>query len=171
MKAAICCIIAIWAVVLCSTTYGEDWSTAVLTNEATDQLEVRVGYDVNADWEVGLLGTWYTRDIEGSEWGLGGYLKMAVDPNSSIPVAGWLPPLGDLLSLPESIPASTYLIGKVTVIPYDDGNAQLAAAVGAGASVGPLVLEWVYSINEEGGTSEPALSSGAQLWFGARLEF
>ena len=171
MKKFIFYLCVVYGVLLCSTTYGEDWSTAVLTNESTDQIEVRVGYDIGETWEAGLLGTWFAERIDGVEWGLGGYLKMSVDPNSSIPVAGWLPPLGDMLSLPESIPAETYLIGKIQVVPYDGGRPDVAAAVGAGASVGPLCLEWVYNLIEEGGTSEPALSSGAQLWFGARLEF
>ena len=170
MKAAICYIIALWAVLLCSTTYGEDWSTAVLTNEATDQLEVRVGYDVNADWEVGLLGTWFTEKVEGSEWGIGAYAKMAVDPNASLPIADWLPAIGNWLQLPASLTCETYAIGKLSVVPYD-GDAEIAAAVGAGAQIGPACVEWIYNIIEQGGTNEPALSSGAELWFGARLEF
>ena len=208
MKTCVLYLIAIWAVVLCSTAYGAEpaelaphvgWTTGVLTNASLDQMEVRVGYELDADWELGLLGTWFTNDYgarsthssdgttttladlcemasdgddggRGATWGLGGYLKLAVDPDASLPLAGFLPAVGDWLSLPDSIICQTYLIGKLQVVPYD-GDAEIVGALGAGAQIGPAVIEWVYNLVEQGETGHPALASGAELFFGARLEF
>lgn len=170
MKNIVFYLCVAYGVLLCSTTYGADWTTAVLTNASMDQVEGRVGYEIDADWEAGLLGTWFTSDIEGAEWGIGGYLKRTVDPNASLPIADWLPAVGDWLQLPDSVVCQTYLIGKIQVVPYD-GNAEIAGAVGAGAQIGPACIEWVYNLIEEGSTGEPALASGAELFFGARLEF
>ena len=170
MKKFIFYLCVVYGVLLCSTTYGADWTASVLTNGAMDQMEGRVGYEIDEDWEAGLLGVWYTEDAGGAEWGLGVYAKMTVDPNASFPIADWLPAIGSWLQLPESLTCETYAIGKISVVPYD-GDAKIAAAVGAGAQIGPAVVEWVYNIVEEGGTNEPALSSGAELFFGARLEF
>ena len=146
------------------------WTTGVLTNASLDQMEARVGYELDADWELGLLGTWFTEDLGGAEFGLGGYLTRTVDPAASFPFADVLPGIGDWLSLPDSVICQTYLIGKIQVVPYD-GNAEIVGALGAGAQIGPATVEWVYHLVEQGEMASPVLASGAQLFFGARLEF
>jgi len=142
----------------------------VLTNEATNQLEGRVGIPVGEAWEVGALAKWFTEDIGGADWGAGAYLKMAVDPNASIALADWLPVVGDMIALPESVTASSYLIGKLLYTDTAEGN-PLGAAGGAGFQAGPAVLEVVYQVIESGGSDDPIQQSGLEVWFGAMLEF
>jgi len=142
----------------------------VLTNEATNQLEGRVGIPVGEAWEVGALAKWFTEDIGGADWGAGAYLKMAVDPNASIALADWLPVVGDMIALPESVTASSYLIGKLLYTDTAEGN-PLGAAGGAGFQAGPAVLEVVYQVIESGGSDDPIQQSGLAVWFGAMLEF
>lgn len=197
MKTALCTLIA---VVFCATTYGADWSTEALTNADTDCVEIRLGKTFGHDWEGGLLGTWYTNDYgdqdthsnydgdtttllvdliemaragddggRGSAWGLGGYLKMSIDRDASLPLAGWLN-LGDWLNLPQTITPTPYFICKGQVVPYD-GDADIVGGVGVGCNVGPATVEWVYNVVEQGEMRHPAMTSGAELWFGARLEF
>ena len=142
----------------------------VLMNEATNQLEGRVGIPVGEAWEVGALAKWFTEDIGGADWGAGAYLKMAVDPNASIALADWLPVVGDMIALPESVTASSYLIGKLLYTDTAEGN-PLGAAGGAGFQAGPAVLEVVYQVIESGGSDDPIQQSGLEVWFGAMLEF
>lgn len=170
MKFWIAAIVAVASMILCSTVYAEDWTVSVLTNETTDQLEGRVGVSVDDDWEVGLLARWYTEDVQGADWGGGGYLKMAVDPHASIALSNWIPPLGDWFNLPESVAASTYLIGKLLYTDHDDGGA-MAGAIGAGFEVGPAVLEVVYDLVDGGAAEEPMATSGMSIWFGCVVEF
>ncbi len=162
--------VALMIVVAMATgVLAEGWTVGVLTDVETSMLEARIGVQVDEVWEVGAMGVWYAED-PGTDWGAGGYTKLAVDPNGSIPIANWLPGIGDLLNLPDSLTAETYIIGKLVCIPYDDGP-DLVGSVGAGAQIGPAVIEWVYSIVEGGESDDPILSSGATLWAGLCLEF
>ena len=156
-------------VALCGAAIAGDYSVTALTDADTSTMKARLGMALDETWEIGGLASWFAED-PGPDWGLGGYLKLAVDPNGSVPVANWLPGVGEWLNLPESMPATTYLIGEVQVIPYDDGP-QITGAVGAGAQVGPLLIEYLYHLVESGDSGDPMLSSGAELWLGARLEF
>lgn len=145
-------------------------SVSLLTDASTSRLEARVGLYETDVWEAGLTGTWYAEDSD-PDWGLGGYTKLIVDPNGSVPVANWLPKVGSWLKLPETLPVETYLLGKIDTIPLDDGPNAITASAGAGMQVGPAVLEWVYRVVEGGDSTNPVLSSGAELWFGGRIEF
>lgn len=146
-----------------------DVEVGLLTDAATSQLEGRVGLHLDEVWTVGVLGTWFAEDRP-TEWGVGAYAKMTINPDASVPLAGVIPPVGDWLNLPESIAASTYLIGKFEVLPFDD-NIDLAFSPGAGFLVGPVLVEYTYQVIESGDSARPDLSSGAKLWFGLCLSF
>jgi len=150
---------------------GSGWSLGVLTNETTDQLEGRLGVPVGEQWEVGVLARWFTEDVAGTDWGVGGFVKMAVDPNSTIAVNDWLPAgLGDLLALPETLNVETYAIGKLLYADTPDGD-PFSAAIGAGFQAGPATVEVLYNVVETGVADDPLQRSGVELWFGATLEF
>ena len=166
---AITILVMAWVLVVPGASLAEV-RAGILTNEATNQLEGRVGVPVGEAWEVGALAKWFTEDIGGADWGAGAYLKMAVDPNASIALADWLPVVGDMIALPESISASSYLIGKLIYTDTAEGN-PLGAAAGAGFQAGPAVLEVVYQVIESGGSDDPIQQSGLEVWFGAMLEF
>jgi hypothetical protein len=131
-----------------------------------------VGRQIDDTWSAGLLATWFAEDAEEphEDWGFGAYAKMLVNPDATIPVKEWFPWLGDWVGLPDQIAAETYLLGKLQALPYD-GGIDLQGSVGAGAGVGPLVLEWVYAVVESGEADNPALSSGSTLWAGLVWEF
>jgi len=159
------CLLA-WAV--CADADG--LSVSLLTDLSTSRLEGRVGIYETDVWEAGLTATWYAEDSD-PDWGLGGYTKLIVDPNGSVPVANWIPKIGSWLELPETMNVETYLIGKIDTLPLDDGPDAITASAGAGMEIGPAVLEWVYRVVEGGDSTNPVLSSGAELWFGGRIEF
>jgi hypothetical protein len=141
--------------------------------------EARIGHDVGGVWEVGGLARYFTRldDEDGGPlFGAGVYAKLRVDPNASVPLANWLPQLGDWMGLPETIKGETYIIAKGQALPYDWEKVDFGLSIGPGVKVGPVTVEYVYEIIESGSASnpggEPVLFSGATLWFGlAPLEF
>lgn len=143
---------------------------ALLTNEATNKLEPRVGTQIGENWQAGALIQWYSEDVEGSDFGYGVYARMDVDPNATIAVAEWFPVLGGLLNLPEQINVSTYGIGKLLYADHDDGD-PLGAALGAGFETGPGILELTYKVVESGDASNPEETSGLEVWFGAGIPF
>lgn len=150
------------------------WNVSALTDTATSKLEGRLGFDLdNPVWEVGGLATWFAQQ-ENPPWSVGAYVKLAVDPNGSIPIANWLPALGTWLHLPESLPAEGYIIGKGEILPYED-NIDFSLGVGAGLQVGPVIGEAIYDIIESGSADNPAggimVSSGFEVWLGLKIEF
>jgi hypothetical protein len=157
-------------ITLATVAAADGLSVGLLTDASTSRLEGRVGIYETDVWEAGLTGTWYAEDRD-PDWGLGGYAKLIVDPNGSVPVANWVPKIGTWLQLPETLPVDTYLIGKIDTLPLDDGPDAITASAGAGMEIGPGVLEWVYRVVEGGSSSDPVLSSGPELWFGGRIEF
>ena len=166
---AIAVLCLAWVLVIPGASLAEV-RVGVLTNEATNQLEGRVGIPVGDNWEVGALAKWFTEDVGGADWGAGAYLKMFVDPNATIALADWLPVVGDMFELPESISASSYLLGKLIYTDTAEGN-PLGAAGGAGFQAGPATLEVVYQVIESGASDDPMQRSGLEIWFGAMLEF
>ena len=140
---------------------------AILTDAAAGRVEGRLGTDLGNGWTAGGLASWYADDV-GPEWSAGMYATLAVDPNASIPLAGWLPALGDWLNVPESLTGEGYLIGKVELLPWADRDPGLAGSVGAGIGVGPGVAEFVYRIVESG-RAEPLDTSGPMLFYGLRF--
>jgi len=101
--------VAIASMVLCSTVWAEDLSVTVVTDvSATSMAEARFGLELDETWEVGGLAVWFAED-PGTDWGAGAYATLAVDPNGSVPVANWLPALGDTTRVrnwpPVSAPA------------------------------------------------------------------
>lgn len=155
-----------------SVVLADGWEVSGLTDLGTSMGEVRIGHEYGKDWTVGALATYFSENVDNpsKDWGVGAYAKLVVDPDASIPVANWLPKLGDWLDLPESLTAETYLIGKGQMLPYE-GGIDFAGSVGAGAGVGPAVFEVVYDIVESGDADNPVLASGMTIWFGLRLEF
>ncbi len=173
MKVWIAFIVAVVSMVCCSLVYGdgpEGWTVGLLTNEATDQVEGRVGVRLSQEWEVGGLGKWFSEDAAGKDYGAGGYIKMTVDPNATVALQDWLPGnLGEWLSLPESVDASSYLIAKLI---YADTVASnpLSSALGAGFEIGPASLEVLYELVEAGESLDPQQESGLAIWFGVCLD-
>jgi len=143
---------------------------AVMTNEATNKAELRVGAALNETWEVGALGQYFTTDLDGKDFGTGGYVKMSVDPNATIAVSDWVGGLGEMLNLPESMTVETYGIGKLLYADNADDD-PLGAAIGAGFEIGPIAAELLYEVVEGGDVSNPDSSSGLELWFGAGIPF
>jgi len=141
----------------------------VMTNEATDRAEARVGIATSDNWEVGVLGQLYSTELQGKDFGGGFYGKMTVDPNGSIAVADWIG-WGEMIGLPESIVVETYGVGKII---YTDNHTDdpFSAGAGAGFSVGPFCAELIYEIVEGGDVANPDAKSGLELWFGAALPF
>ena len=151
-------------------------TTDVLVNERADALKVRVGLplpDPNLDAEVGVFGTWYVED-QSSPWGLGLYGKLVTNPGTTIPVADWLPGIGDLLGLPDAIEGETYALVELEVIDWSE-DAGLRFGIGPGIRVGPLMVEYIYDVVDGGetdvGHGGPIVTSGPMLWFGGRWEF
>lgn len=161
-------------------TYGQEaeqaqaagWEFAGLTDIGTSMAEFRVGRVLDETWTVGALAEWFPEDAENpsEDWAAGAYVKLAVDPNASMPVANWFPRVGDWLQLPETLTAETYLIGKGRVLPYEDG-VDFALSFGGGAQVGPVFGEVVYDIVESGDADNPVTASGMTIWLGLCLEF
>jgi len=149
---------------------ADTYEIGLLTNAQTNLLEPRFGIVVNETWTAGLLGLVYEPDLEGPDWGFGGYAKMAVDPNASIALKDWLPAIGDLIGLPETINAETYGIGRL-IYTHADGDDVFGASIGAGAQVGIAVLECEYGIVEGGETADPITTSGLEIKFGAVIPF
>lgn len=142
-------------------------STSVLTDMRADMLEVRVTKTLDDFWSVGALGTYFAdnSDDPAKDWGIGGFVKLTVDPDAKFPVANWLPWLGEKLQLPESLDADAYIIGKGEVLPYDD-DIDLMLGVGPGFAMGPFIVEYLFNLVESGDSDSPALSSKPVLWFG-----
>jgi len=166
---AITILVMAWVLVVPGASLAEV-RAGILTNETTDQMEGRIGFPVGETWEVGALAKWFTEDAGGADWGAGAYLKMFVDPNATIALADWLPVVGDLLELPESVSASSYLIGKIVYTDTGDDN-PLGAAGGAGFQAGPATLEVIYQVVDSGSSDDPMQQSGLEVWFGAMLKF
>lgn len=162
-----------WLAVLCvvammvTTVQAKDWSVSALTDSRTNMVEGRVEKVFNDVWRVGFLGTYFADGAAnpGKDWGIGGFAKLMVDPNATFPVANWFPKVGDWLKLPETLTAETYLIGKLQALPFE-GNVDLCGSIGAGAKIGPILIEYVYNIIESGDADNPALDSAAVLWVG-----
>jgi hypothetical protein len=145
-------------------------SVDVLTNGRTDMIQGRMEFPANNMWSVGALADYFTRgnpDDSGQRWGVGGFTKLKVDPDASVPLANWFPAIGEWLSLPESLTGETYLIGIGEVLPYEDGI-DLALSVGPGLRVGPVLVEYGYRLVESGDADNPALSSKAGFRLGAK---
>lgn len=157
---------------VCSPAKAVEWRVGEVTDTRTDLAKTRVGVQIKENIEGGLTGTWFSRDAEdpSKDWGIGVYGKFIVDPNVSVPVAGWLPKIGDWFKLPESLQAQGYLIGEVEALPYDGGT-DFRASIGPGLQIGPAVIEYLYGIVESGTSGNPALSSGATVYFGLEFEF
>jgi hypothetical protein len=155
-------------------TTGCGVSVAVLGDADLNTLKGRIGYQISKTWEAGGVAVWYVEDevgdTAGKEWGAGVYGKYIVDPDGTIPLAGWLPAVGSWLKLPASITAKTYLIGEAVAVPYDD-DVDLAACLGAGAQVGIGVIEYTYGVVESGDSDDPVLTSGSTLWLALCIEF
>ncbi len=152
-------------------TTGGDLSVWFVTNASTNLLEGRVGIPVSDDVDVGLLAAWLTEDIAGRDWLAGGLLKWTVNPLASVAVSDWLPGgIGELLGLPESLTAETYVLGKFVGFEAD-GHFQFGGSAGPGVQVGPVVIEYMYAVIEGGDTGDPMLSSGAELYAGVCFEF
>jgi len=166
--------IVVILLVASSITWGK-MSVGVMTNEATDQIEARVGVELSELWTVGVLGHIYLDQATSTDWGAGGYLQMAVNPNATFPLADWLPGLGGWLELPDTISAKTYLIGKLLWSSYDEAGMDvddaLSASVGGGLEIGPLAIELLYDIVEGGSADTGLVTSGMSVWFGANLRF
>lgn len=165
-------VVAFLAFLSCTHALAGDWSVSALTDTGTSMIEARVETVIDQNWRVGLLATYFPDDAQepSKDWGVGGYTKLIVDPNASIPVANWLPKVGDWLNLPETLAVETYLIGKGEVLPYD-GGVDLALSVGGGGQIGPVFAEYIYQIIESGGADNPLLYSGPVLWLGLMWEF
>ena len=162
---------AILIVLLGAANVGlaEGWEAGILTNASTNMLEPRAGVQLSDEWTVGVLGLYYEPDLAGEDWGVGCYAKMAVDPNATFALADWLPAgLGGFL--PAEITAATYGIGRV-IYTDADGEGTFSASIGAGAQVGPAVLEAEYAIVESGETDDPVAVSGLEVKFGLMIEF
>lgn len=145
-------------------------SVSVLSNRQTDCVEGRIEFDVPDSnlWTVGLLGKWFEDTEEPREdWAAGLFTKMAVDPNAEIPLANWLPELGQWIQLPDTLTVETYLIGKLEVYPCQTG-ADIVGCVGAGGEVGPIIGEYLYRIIEGGDSDNPLLNSGPEFYFGIK---
>lgn len=159
--------------ILCASAAAQELS--LLTDTSTSMLKARLGLSMNEQWLVGPMACWYTEDIdEGSEWGFGVFAKYLVNPDGSIPVADLIPGgIGSAwLDLPESIPATTYLIlPEIQAIPLDDNGVDLIATFGVGVDVGAFCLEYDYHVVESGGANNPILTSGPEVWLGARWQF
>ena len=154
----------------CVSQAGNDTSFALLTNDVTDCLEARIEWSYDAVWSVGVLAT-YFEDAEDprEDWGAGLFAKLIVDPNAEVPVANWFPAIGEWLNLPESLSILTYLIGKGELYPCeDDKDIDIAASIGAGGEIGPVVVEYLYRIIEGGDSGNPMLFSGAVIYFGLK---
>lgn len=165
---------AIVCLMSCVPALAGGLTASVLGDANLDTVKGRVGWQFSPQWEAGGVAAWYvqdeTGDTSGRDWGGGVYAKYVVDPNVVIPVAGWLPKVGSWLKLPETLQATTYLLGEALAVPYDDG-VDLVGCVGAGLQVGIGVIEYTYGIVESGDADEPVLSSGSTMWLALCVEF
>src|SRR5574343_580910 len=167
MKDVIWLFVAVMAMVLCSTVYGANgWSPdefAGATDLETSMAEARIGWEVSTPWVVGPFGRYFEEDAAnpGSDWGVGIYTRLIVDPNATFPVANWLPKFGDWLSLPESMTAETDLSGKGFVTPSGESedDFDFVGEIGAGAQIGPVFIEYTYAVVESGDADNPVAYS------------
>ena len=144
-------------------------SFSILTNSNTDFLEGRIEFgDVNDPWSIGVLGK-YFEDVDDSreDWAVGLYAKLAVDPNATFPIKEWLPEVGEWINLPESISAATYLIFKGELYPCEN-RADIVGSIGAGGEIGPVIVEYIYTIIESGDSGNPLQTSGTIFYFGLK---
>lgn len=141
----------------------------VLTTARTNMIQGRVEFPMGDVWGGGPLFEYFTRDIGSGDtrWGVGGFAKLKVDPNATIPLANWIPKLGDWMNLPETLTGETYLIGTGEVLPYE-GSIDLALSVGPGMRVGPILIEYAYKFVESGDADSPALSSKGEFRIGCK---
>jgi len=108
---------------------------------------------------------------------MGFMVEMQVDPNASVPIADWLGSVGELLTLPETMTARTYVVAEGKLINPFEGGITSVLAIGPGLGIGPLYVEWVYQLAEGGGVGSPGelgnlATSGPILRFGlAPFEF
>ena len=149
---------------------ARDWEVTGLGDLSGNAYELRIGTELNELWTAGIVGQYYTSRIEGRDYGLGAYAKLAVDPNGSVAFASWLPALGDLLDLPESLNANTYILAKMIILAAD-GETAAVFGIGPSAIIGPITIEWIYNIVDGGQLGNPALSSKAIFNLGMTFTF
>ena len=172
MKNWIMMFVIFFVCMLNTNTAGAEVSAAILVNQRTDVLEARVEipYDEDGPWTVGLSAI-YFKDAEHphSDFGLGLFGKLTVDPNATVPVSEWLPVVGDWLDLPESISIETYIIMKGEAYQVGDGeDIDVAFTLGAGGEAGPVIVEYVYNIIEGGDSGNPIMYSGPVVYLGLK---
>ena len=150
---------------LCVQGLAGEMTATVLTNESTDAAKARMGFEVAEAWEIGLTGSYYLNEDD-RPWSAGLFAKMVVNPTGEIALKNWLPGIGDLLNLPETVPASTYIIAEGQVTPVGSGDIDFIASVGPGVAIGFITVELLYNIAEGGTTDSPIITSGMTVWFG-----
>ncbi len=133
-----------------SVAVGET-SFSLLTNGRG--LDGRLGFsEPNGVIESGLVVGW-DRDQPEHLWKVGGYGFLTVTPNAELPVANWLPGVGDWLGLPETVKAELKLGGEVAVVNLAH-DAKAAGGPIIEAEVGPLLFDFVWRFVEN--SSVPA---------------
>lgn len=163
-------IIVLLLCVMSGTGAKAETSFSLLTNDQTDIVEARIEWDVDPLWSVGVLGSYFEAAEDPREdWAAGCFFKLSVDPNATLPIAGWIPEIGDWLNLPDEITVNTYIIGKGEIFPcFGEKEIDIVASIGAGGEVGPVIIEYVYRIIEGGDANNPLLFSGPVLYFGLK---
>jgi hypothetical protein len=155
-----------WLCGPCRAADQGDLFAGSFINSNANAIEGRFGVALDEKWQAGIFSTYYTKSAASQyDWGIGGFGKMIVNPEASLPLKGWFPEIGTWLDLPETIPAETYLIGKGEILPIGDGYIDLALHLGAGASAGPFCIECTYGIFE-GGDWANQIQSGLEVNFG-----
>ncbi len=154
-----------WAVDFNEPLDCDLWEIGVSSPIDASVVQIEAGRRLSARWLLGGHLEYYLDSEEGRDWGGGLYAKLFVAPKAQIPLNDWLPGLGDMLGLPETVTGTTYI--KPTFgLTHADGDFKAAFGIGPGVQIGPLFIEYTYNIIDGGSTDNPVLLEGSVVSMG-----
>lgn len=133
-------------------------------------LQIEAGYRISDNWTLGGCYSYYLDSENGRDCGAGIYAKLLVTPEAEIPVNNWLPGIGDLIGLPETLTATTYIKPKF-LLTWADDRATGAFGIGPGIQFGPLTIEYSYVFVDGGSTENPVMLKGGTVNIGFLATF
>jgi hypothetical protein len=149
---------------IAATAPAATWSGLLLTDGQQIEGRVEVKSGVISG---GPLAAWHEEQPD-ELWAAGAFACLDVTPDGQIPIRHLIPPIGDWLNLPETVPATIKLGGTVEVVNLAD-HPQAAGGPMVELEVGPTIWSLRFAILEgSDDRSELPIDDGWTFFFGLR---